>query len=175
MKVMKSTCISKYRDLKDRIISYEIRDENGFVSIFSSNQLKDLINKGQLIVDNLQIDKAGRLVDKKVETGNLEMKKLVDLLICMEQDLIKGKAIVIPKLNTDKRFTSDELNKFIPKYLIKSMLGVLENLPTGTAIRDVCETIVPMVVNNVKSKGYKVNKYVIAYDGVEVEIYELAK
>lgn len=171
--VNRYTCVLKSRDERGNIIDYTLKDENGNIEIVTAGDIKAAIGCGRIIIDNLQIDKVGRLVHKKVQTKKLGMEKSVDLIKCMESNLIMGRAVTIPKIDNNQIFTPKELHNYVPKDLIKPMFKVLENAPTGSAIRNMCETLVPMAVRNVESKGYKVKKSMIQSHGIDVEIYEI--
>jgi hypothetical protein len=63
---MEVTCVNKFRDKQGNILGYLLKDNYGRTLKISHAQLKkDLANR-KYIVDNLQIDKAGRLVDRAV-------------------------------------------------------------------------------------------------------------
>lgn len=99
-------CLQKNRDSKGTIINYTLQDETGKVFLATGQQIKVEINKGQFKFTNLQIDKAGRLVDKAEE----QEKKPVE------------KKSVVKKANTEKYYTEVELIKRInPKgYKVKA-------------------------------------------------------
>ena len=60
-------CISKNRDHKGVIVNYTLQDQNGQRISVTGQQIKQVITSGQINIINLQIDKAGRLVDKAEE------------------------------------------------------------------------------------------------------------
>lgn len=64
---MKVKCLSKNRNNKGAIISYNLQDETGRQFQATGQQIKEEIMKGQFQFVNLQIDRAGRLVDKAEE------------------------------------------------------------------------------------------------------------
>lgn len=63
---MKVKCINKVRDGKRNIVKYQLMDENGNKIEATSKEIKEEIKAGKYEFINLQIDKAGRLVDKAV-------------------------------------------------------------------------------------------------------------
>ena len=65
--MIKAICVAKNRDEKGNIVNYTLKDANNQLKKFTSKEIKDGIRAGQLVVKNLQIDKAGRLVDKAAE------------------------------------------------------------------------------------------------------------
>ena len=65
---MKVKCISKNRNAKGVILNYILQDERGQVIKATGQQIKKVINNGQYDFVNLQVDKAGRLVDKAIST-----------------------------------------------------------------------------------------------------------
>lgn len=69
---IKCKCIEKKRDNKGNIIGYIFKDQNGQVKGFERNMAKQLIKSGKFNCVNLQIDKAGRLVDKAEEKEKVQ-------------------------------------------------------------------------------------------------------
>lgn len=61
---MKVKCMNKVRDEKGNIVKYQLMDENGNKIEATSKEIKAEIKAGKYEFINLQIDKAGRLVDK---------------------------------------------------------------------------------------------------------------
>lgn len=69
-------CISKNRDNKGVIVSYTLQDTTGQKMNVTGQQIKAAITAGQIDIVNLQIDKAGRLVDKaEPVTKEIELKQ----------------------------------------------------------------------------------------------------
>lgn len=64
---MRVRCIGKERNEKGVIIKYILKSENGDRIETTGKEIKEGIKRGALAVENLQIDKAGRLVDKAEE------------------------------------------------------------------------------------------------------------
>lgn len=64
---MRARCVGKERNEKGVIVKYILRSESGDRIETTSKEIKEGIKKGALAVVNLQIDKAGRLVDKAEE------------------------------------------------------------------------------------------------------------
>ena len=64
---MRVRCISKNRNDKGAIVNYNLIDEKGNKFQATSQQIKSEIKAGKYEFTNLQIDKAGRLVDKAEE------------------------------------------------------------------------------------------------------------
>lgn len=64
MSRIKVMCINKNRDSKGNIVNYMLKDETGNQFIATAQQIKEEIKIGRYEFVNLQIDKAGRLVDK---------------------------------------------------------------------------------------------------------------
>lgn len=64
---MKVRCLSKNRNNKGVIVSYNLQDETGRQFQATGQQIKEEMRKGQFQFVNLQIDRAGRLVDKAEE------------------------------------------------------------------------------------------------------------
>lgn len=64
---MRARCVGKERNEKGVIVKYILKSENGDRIETTSKEIKEGIKKGALAVANLQIDKAGRLVDKAEE------------------------------------------------------------------------------------------------------------
>lgn len=64
---MRVRCVGKQRNEKGVIVKYILKSENGDRIETTSKEIKEGIKRGALAVANLQIDKAGRLVDKAEE------------------------------------------------------------------------------------------------------------
>lgn len=64
---MRARCIGKQRNEKGVITKYILRSESGDRIETTGKEIKEGIKRGALEVENLQIDKAGRLVDKAEE------------------------------------------------------------------------------------------------------------
>lgn len=64
---MKVRCVSKNRDQKGRIVNYTLQFEDGRVIQATNNEIKNEMSVGRYQFTNLQIDKAGKLVDKAEE------------------------------------------------------------------------------------------------------------
>ena len=64
---MRARCIGKERNEKGVIVKYILKSENGDMIETTGKEIKEGIKRGALAVANLQIDKAGRLVDKAEE------------------------------------------------------------------------------------------------------------
>lgn len=64
---MRARCVGKERNEKGVITKYILRSESGDRIETTGKEIKEGIKRGALEVENLQIDKAGRLVDKAEE------------------------------------------------------------------------------------------------------------
>lgn len=64
---MRARCVGKERNEKGVIVKYILKSENGDRIETTGKEIKEGIKRGALAVANLQIDKAGRLVDKAEE------------------------------------------------------------------------------------------------------------
>lgn len=64
---MRARCVGKERNEKGVIVKYILRSESGDRIETTDKEIKEGIKRGALAVENLQIDKAGRLVDKAEE------------------------------------------------------------------------------------------------------------
>lgn len=60
-------CTYKYRDKTGNIIGYQIQDNNGNIRDIRSDELKDLISKGKLEVENLTLTSDNRLLSKTIK------------------------------------------------------------------------------------------------------------
>lgn len=122
------TCVKKNRNSKGNIINYTLRDVNGMERLATGQQIKDAIRNNQLNVINLQIDRAGRLVDKKEtklnKAGCLVDKKYAKLdksdpyykhkkLLLDSGEFIKKHGIVKAKTCKGKIEFGDGFSKFI--------------------------------------------------------------
>jgi len=57
-------CISKNRNNRGAIVNYTLQDQTGQQKVVTGQQIKQAIKAGRIMITNLQIDKAGRLIDK---------------------------------------------------------------------------------------------------------------
>lgn len=55
-------CIARERDKNGNIIRYQVSDDAGHTFIFNSEQIKDLISSGRVVVANLTLTSNGRLL-----------------------------------------------------------------------------------------------------------------
>ena len=94
----KVKCISKNRNTKGAIVSYTLQDANGATMNVTGQQIKQAITNGQVEIINLQIDKAGRLIDKPIETSqvpktysvkssNINIEKQAEIFIRFIKDI----------------------------------------------------------------------------------------
>lgn len=127
---MKIKCISKNRNNKGVIINYTLQEETGRQFQATAQQIKAEILKGQYKFTNLQIDKAGRLVDKAEEKG----KALVTKSEKTEQkkssrDIVKEFLLHLNKIYTDNVVSISE--QFINDYTGRGNVTWDENLKRG--------------------------------------------
>lgn len=73
--MIKVKCISKNRDSKGVIQSYTLQDVKGTTMNVTGQQIKQAIAKGQIEIVNLQIDRAGRLIDKSETKVNVNVSR----------------------------------------------------------------------------------------------------
>lgn len=73
---IKVKCESKNRDSKGAIVDYTLVDETGKRFQATGQQIKEEMNKENYEFINLQLDKAGRLVDKAENKKNKSNKTL---------------------------------------------------------------------------------------------------
>ena len=73
--MIRALYVYDYRDNKGNIISYVLSDINGQIVNVTAKQIKQAIKQGHLDVLGLQIDKAGRLIKKRV-ADNEEYRKM---------------------------------------------------------------------------------------------------
>lgn len=64
---VKVQCIEKTRDRAGNITQYVVKDENGKIDYLARDQMLKMLKNKNYEVINLQIDAAGRIVDKAVE------------------------------------------------------------------------------------------------------------
>lgn len=83
MKIMLiARCIQKVRNENGTIKAYILQDLNGNTMPVDGKQIKAAIRSGRANITNLQIDSAGRLVDKhEVKTNNNKKHEEADILI----------------------------------------------------------------------------------------------
>ena len=131
---MKVRCLSKNRNNKGVIVSYNLQDETGRQFQATGQQIKEEIRKGQFEFVNLQIDTAGRLVDKAVE----KPKKIIDS---------KNKVRMTGVL---KVISKEEKKKTTPKDIVKEFLShINETYNDKISGVDTCEQF----INDYTGKG----------------------
>lgn len=91
--LIKAKCISKNRDNNGVIKSYTLQDVNGKTMNVTGQQIKQAITNGQIEIINLQIDRAGRLIDKPVDckekTSNISIEQQTEIFIKFIQEARK--------------------------------------------------------------------------------------
>lgn len=100
---MKITCINKIRNEKGVIVKYILEVEDGSRIEATAKQIKEEMKAGNYKFINLQIDKAGRLIDKVV-AKRTPAKKVINKTVSAED---KQKAV--------KRAAREEVKKYIDK------------------------------------------------------------
>lgn len=63
-------CIARERDKSGNIIRYQVSDDAGHTFIFNSEQIKDLISSGRVVVANLTLTSNGRLLLNDAKPAN---------------------------------------------------------------------------------------------------------
>lgn len=112
-KRMKVKCIGKNRDSRGTIINYNLVDEVGNKFQATGQQIKTEMQSGRYKFINLQVDKAGRLVDK-AEKKEHKVKKRVPELTA--KDIVRNflKGINSRYRNNDSY--NDLANEFVADY-----------------------------------------------------------
>lgn len=90
---VKIKCIKKNRDAKGNIKSYLLLKETGEVIEATGQQIKSEMAANNYEFINLQIDKAGRLVDKALHTSVKEKNLMDDVLVKTEPDIFEIKDV----------------------------------------------------------------------------------
>ena len=94
MAKVKEQCIEKTRDRAGNITQYVMKDENGKVDYLNRDQMLKMLKNKNYEVVNLQIDKAGRIVDKAVELEKVAQGNNVQKALELSyQMLAQGKDI----------------------------------------------------------------------------------
>lgn len=135
-------CIAKNRNYRGEIESYVLKDGNEQTIVVTGSQIKQAMRAGKINIVNLQIDKAGRLVDKAeqvvqkqqmIELYTSEQIKIVrmfllDLRIYLEHFEIndvdikdKKKEQLIKELFT-RKYPNKEYNYSYPNYYLYNLL-----------------------------------------------------
>ena len=70
------SCYGKYRDKNNKIIGYELMDENGSTGHIGADELKRLIASNQIIVTNLKLTADNRLIDKIDDRNDKAFEKI---------------------------------------------------------------------------------------------------
>lgn len=90
---MKVRCLGKNRDSKGNIVNYNLIDETGHQFQATGKQIKVEMQSGRYEFINLQIDKAGRLIDKaetkeqSAMTIEMQAELLIEFIIDMNNDV----------------------------------------------------------------------------------------
>lgn len=131
---MKVRCLSKNRNNKGVIVSYNLQDETGRQFQATGQQIKEEIRKGQFEFVNLQIDTTGRLVDKAVE----KPKKIID-----NKNKVRMTGVL-------KVISKEEKKKTSPKDIVKEFLShINETYSDKISGVDTCEQF----INDYTGKG----------------------
>ena len=108
--MIKVKCVGKNRNDKGVIVNYNLVDEKGNKFQATSQQIKSEIKAGKYQFTNLQIDKAGRLVDKA------------------EEKLAQTK---VTKITSTRKVEDKEEKKKIAKKEVKDYIDLLKEKYTG--------------------------------------------
>lgn len=73
--MIKVMCVNKVRNNRGNIKSYILKDDKGICREMSPTELKEKITSESIEVVNLQIDKAGRLIDKTYKNPNVAINE----------------------------------------------------------------------------------------------------
>lgn len=132
-------CINKRRDARGNIVSYDLQLGNGQIINLQSTEVKKYVKSNKLEITNLQIDKAGRLVDKAVE--KVQLQKTADnvdlevmysrLLVLAYKILQKGNMVKLgyvtyenEKVEMFERTMADYMKKLCGKTCYPGIEGV---------------------------------------------------
>lgn len=123
--MVKMICIHKHRDTTGKIYGYRLKYPNGPELDMDAYDLKRNIESGQIEVVNLTLTSDGRLVDRTIQTNELEMMTPVIDPTIQPQELNKVEHKLAEKnKEVDKQKTSAE--KFGLRSYINSMMGKTE-------------------------------------------------
>lgn len=112
-------CLEKVRDNQGKIKYYNLEREDGFKFQATSQEIKEEIKNGNFECINLQIDKAGRLVDKKesdyimkVFGHTVQPKEEENSTLYTMEDLVyenegKGKTVMVYDPGTEKEYLTE--------------------------------------------------------------------
>lgn len=113
---MRVRCISKNRNDKGAIVNYNLIDEKGNKFQATSQQIKSEIKAGNYEFTNLQIDKAGRLVDK-AEEKPVQAKAKVTKVHSPEKEGIKKERDKKERAKVAKKEVSDYIKYMREEYV----------------------------------------------------------
>lgn len=117
-----TTCISNNKDFYGKNSSYTLLDTEATLTVIKNNILKEKMINGEIYVNNLRIDKAGRIIKvenvpytvncisiKRQKNGKIESYTLIDEYKCLSvltPDELKGclyiNNLIITNLQIDK-------------------------------------------------------------------------
>ena len=101
--MIEAKCISKNRDNKGAIVSYTLQDVYGRTRVYTETELRERMQAekvgNRIIVRNLQINKAGRIVDKAESDITPTGQELFDN--CIKELSNRRRILIHEKKNTD--------------------------------------------------------------------------
>ena len=161
---MRVKCVGKNRNDKGVIVNYNLVDETGREFQATAQQIKVEIRKGQYQFTNLQIDKAGRLIDKadNAESKNIEHIKMGN-----------GIEKYVIKTNSDSSATSEDYINFLEKVRANRDFDTKSGtIITRAFLSNNDDVGLDLLVNisndedfNVRSKEYAANLFYYDYHG----------
>lgn len=70
------SCYNKYRDKNNKILGYELLDENGSTGQIGADELKRLMASNQIIITNLKLTTDNRIIDKINDKNDKAFEKI---------------------------------------------------------------------------------------------------
>lgn len=179
---MRVRCIGKQRNEKGVITKYILKSESGDRIETTGKEIKDGIKRGALAVENLQIDKAGRLVDKAeekekparkvsqkpVQTSN---KRIITKDVARKE--VKGYIDMMKKSYTAD---NDGAEKFIKDFTGEGNVILGKDKNGKTDIKTVCRMspatkhYFEILIKQIEDKALKDEVHALRYDYTDISV-----
>lgn len=186
---MRARCVGKQRNEKGVITKYILRSESGDRIETTGKEIKEGIKRGALAVANLQIDKAGRLVDKaeekekpakKVEKKPEQTSNKIIITKDVARKEVKGYIDMMKKSYTTD---NDGAEKFIKDFTGEGNIILGKDKNGKTDIKTVCRMspatkhYFEILIKQIEDKALKDEVHASRYDytDVSVELPEAVK
>lgn len=179
---MRVRCIGKERNEKGVIVKYILKDENGNMIEATGKEIKAEIKAGKYEFINLQIDRAGRLVDKAVEK-EAPAKKVSQKPVQTNNKRIITKEVAKKEVKSyidmmKKSYTADNdgAEKFMRDFTGEGNVVFGKDKNGNTDIKAVCKMTpatkhcFELLIKQIEDKALKDEVIVTRYDYTDVSV-----